>query len=376
MLDLDNPPTFEELENAMSKMKRRKVGGKTGILPELLMYGGSELMDRLLLLIEDIWREGAVVKDWKDAVIVPIPKKGDLKSCDNWRGISLLEDTGKVFGRILNGRLQMIAEKILPESQCGFRVGRGCVDMIFVARQLMEKTRKHDDSLFTLFMDLRKAYDSMPRSALWSVLEKSGVPPTMLSVIRSLHEGMTAVVRVGDGYTNSLSVENGLRQGCTIAPTLFNLYFSAMVASWRAQCPRSGVTVKYKIGRKLVGDRTAKTRLKEVVVTESQFADDVAAYATTRGGLKEMTSTCVKTTADWGLTVSLQKTKAIAAGRNAETINSAPIQLSNGVVEVVDEFTYLGSNITKDGEIGSEVSIRVSKASRAFGCLKKCIFRN
>ena len=54
-----------------------------------------------------------------------------------------------------------------------------------------------------------------------------------------------------------------------------------------------------------------------------------------------MTSTCVKTAADWGLTVSLKKTKGMAAGRNVETISSAPIQLSNGVVEVVDEFTYL-----------------------------------
>ena len=55
--------------------------------------------------------------------------------------------------------------------------------------------------LFVLSMDLRMAYDSVPRKALWCVLEGYGVPPTMLSVIRFFHENMTAVVRVGDNLT-------------------------------------------------------------------------------------------------------------------------------------------------------------------------------
>jgi len=56
------------------------------------------------------------------------------------------------------------------------------VDMIFVARQLLEKTREHGDSLFIMFMDLKKAHDSVPRSALWSILVKCGVPPIMLNL--------------------------------------------------------------------------------------------------------------------------------------------------------------------------------------------------
>jgi len=57
----------------------------------------------------------------------------------------------------------VVAEKVLPELQCGFRKGRGCVDMVFVASQLVEKSREHDESLFVLFVDLQKAYDSVPR---------------------------------------------------------------------------------------------------------------------------------------------------------------------------------------------------------------------
>jgi len=76
-----------------------------------------------------------VFKDWRDALIVPVPKKGDLQSCDNWRGIGLLDVVGKIFAQIIQDRLQVIAEGLLPDSQCGFRGGRGCVDIIFVAKQ-------------------------------------------------------------------------------------------------------------------------------------------------------------------------------------------------------------------------------------------------
>ena len=182
----------------------------------------------------------------------------------------------------------MIAKKILPESQCGFRKGRGCVDMIFTARQLFEKSREHDGSLFALFVHHCKAYDSVSREGLWKVLWKYGVPTVMLSLIRSCHDGTTAVARVGDGTTDNINVRNGLRQGCTMAPVLFNLYFAVMVACWRGCCPK--VTVRYKIGRKLVGDRTAKAKLE---VT----ADDAALYTVSRKAVESVVMTFVTTAA-------------------------------------------------------------------------------
>ena len=73
--ELDDPPTCEELTVALSKLKKGKAGGKAGIMQELLVHGGAELTDRLLQLIQHVWQEGTVVEDWRDAEIVPIPKK-------------------------------------------------------------------------------------------------------------------------------------------------------------------------------------------------------------------------------------------------------------------------------------------------------------
>ena len=86
--------------------------------------------------------------------------------------------------------------------------------MIFVARQLLEKTQEPQDSLFILFVDLWSSYDSVSR-ALWQVLDKCGVPPRLLRIVKPIHEGMQVEVRVGASLSDSFEVRNGLCQGCT-----------------------------------------------------------------------------------------------------------------------------------------------------------------
>ena len=109
--------------------------------PEMTVAGGPVLHRVLLNLFRQVWGKGCVFDEWRDALVVPVPKRGDLNVCDNWRGISLVDVAGKLLGRILQERLQRVAERVLPDSQCAFCQGRGCVDMIFAARQLVEKAR-------------------------------------------------------------------------------------------------------------------------------------------------------------------------------------------------------------------------------------------
>ena len=107
--------------------------------------------------------------------------------------------------------------------------------MIYCARQLVEKARKHNTQIFMLFIDLRKVYDSISRSTLWYVLEKYGIPPTLLSIIHSLHDGMKAEVTVDDNLTPDFEVCNGLRQGCVIA-RLFSIFTSTLSSASGRRC--------------------------------------------------------------------------------------------------------------------------------------------
>ena len=109
-------------------------------------------------------------------------------------------------------------------------------------------------------------------------------------------------------------------------------------------------------------------------MTESQFADDVAVYAATREMLEEVVGEFVRTAADWGLTVSLEKTKLLAMGKRLKPEDNLPVQLDGGEIATVEDFTYLGSNIARDGELHGEVAVRLDKASRAFGCWRTSIF--
>ena len=68
-------------------------------------YGEEGFLSRLVELVYDIWRECSVPGDWCDAILVPIPKKGDLSNCENWRRISLLDVVGQVVSRVLQDRL-------------------------------------------------------------------------------------------------------------------------------------------------------------------------------------------------------------------------------------------------------------------------------
>ena len=119
-----------------------------------------------------MWDEEAITQQFKDASIIHLYKKGNRQLCDNYRGISLLAIAGKILARVMLNRLIVHLEHgLLPKSQCGFRGGRGTVDMIFAARQLQEKCQEQYDDPFITFIDLTKAFDTVCREGILLIRE-------------------------------------------------------------------------------------------------------------------------------------------------------------------------------------------------------------
>ena len=249
--------------------------------------------------------------------------------------------------------------------------------MIFTVRQLVEKAFEHQTKQFLTFVDLKKAYDSVPRTALWRALEKLGVPDQIIDIIRSFHEGMQAQVRMDGELLEEIAVENGLRQGCTMAPVLFNLYACLVVERWMARMNDKegvGTYMQCKFDHKLF--RRSTRGAEERRLTECQFADDAALLSTTRIGAEQAIKSFIEVAGAFGLTVSLSKTKLMVAGHDVQEEEKAPIHLEGGEIEHVDSFAYLGSVVSSNGRIDAEVDRRIANASKAFGALHNAVFND
>ena len=121
----------------------------------------------------------------RDVKIITLYKnKGDRSDCNSYRGISLLSIVGKVFVHVVLTRLQVLANRIYPESQCG-RPERSTVDMIFTVSQLQEKCREQQMPLYIAFIDLTKAFDLVSRRGLFQLLKKIRCSPHLLNITAS-----------------------------------------------------------------------------------------------------------------------------------------------------------------------------------------------
>ena len=155
--ELDTKPTTEELNKIINS---RESPRQRRDPPDLIKHCATTLLLPLHEVLCQCWKEGAVPQDMRGAKIVTLYKnKGERSDCNNYRGSSLLSIVSKVFARVILVRLQKLAERVYPESQCGFRAERSTVDMVFSLRQLQEKCREQQMPLYVAFIDLTKAFD-------------------------------------------------------------------------------------------------------------------------------------------------------------------------------------------------------------------------
>nr|VZI43717.1 unnamed protein product [Spirometra erinaceieuropaei] len=339
-LDLDLPPSLQETIRAVQQLSSGKAPGSDAI---------------------------------------PAERKGNRQVCDNHRGISLLNIGGKIFARILLNRLNIHLEQgLLPESQYSFRRHRGTSDMIFAARQLQEKCQEMRTHLYSTFVDLTKAFDTVNREGLWKIMQKFGCPERYTQMVRQLHDGMMARVTDNGAVSEALAVTNGVKQGCVLAPTLLSLMFSAMLMdAYRDERP--GIRIAYRTDGHLMNQRRMhfKSRVSTTTVHELLFADDCALNTTSEEETQRSMDLFSAACENFGLVINTQKTVVMhQPPPNSATAFNAPPQISvNGTqLQVVENFSYLGSTLSRNTKIDDEVANRISKASQAFGCLQSTVW--
>jgi len=110
-----------------------------------------------------------------------------------------LSIAGKIMAHIILNRINsIITPNILPETKCGFRGGRSAMDMVFNLRQIQEKCTEQNMTLYAVFGDFSKAFDTVLREGLWCVLRTFGLTEKVINLLKALHDGMRAQVAQGN----------------------------------------------------------------------------------------------------------------------------------------------------------------------------------
>ena len=147
--------------------------------------------------------------------------KGPKSKCSNYHPITLLSVPGKVFARVILARIQPLLNRTRRPQQSGFTRGRSTIDTIFALRLLSEIHHEFNRPLNVAYLDIKAAFDSVDRRALWKALRSRFIPDLLTDLIAALHENTGAGFRVGKNKSARLETTSGVHQGCILAPVLF-----------------------------------------------------------------------------------------------------------------------------------------------------------
>ena len=309
----------------------------------------SSLGRVLLRLVRLLFVAGVTPEVWNVSVVVSIPKKGDARDMNNSRGISLIPVAMKLVTKILFRRIYASLEELgwfAPE-QAGFREREECMGHACALYEVLHNRKQSNVDSYVAFLDVKKAYDTVPHEAFMRKLELIGVSGRILRFIRGLYTNARVVVRTSFGYSDPVVIQRGLRQGCTGSTIGFDIFVNDLPNLLR-----------------VVGVRI----LDEQRMGGCLFADDIAIVCESP---LEMTDS-LRIASDWATLHELQfgisKCGIMGIGDMAHNnVVNAEWILQDQRVPVVENYVYLGNWFNNDLDLDAMVQYRVGKGERALG---------
>ena len=341
------PILREEVEAAIRSLQNGKAAGVDNVPAELLKYGGTEVIDILTKICNKIWQTGQWPTPWTQSLIITLPNKGNLRQCQNYRTISLKSHASEVMLKVILNRLKPHAEEIMAEEQAGFRCERSMTELIFNLRVLSEKYSQHQQCIYHVFIYFEKACDRVWHKALWATMNKYNIDQKLIQCIKGLYSKATGALLVQGTVREWFRTRIGVRQGCLLSPTLFNIVLTSIMTD----------ALESYSGTVSIGGRK---------ITNLRYADNIVGLAGSEQELANLVKSLDETSSRYGLKISAEKTKLMT---NSSTSITRKITVSGKELQTVKLFKYLGAIISEEGS-ETEVSERAVQTRRAMAKLK------
>ena len=327
---LELPLDIYELTNSLKNMKNDKSPGPDGFTSEFFKIFWKDLKYFLLRSINEGIEKGELSITQKQGIISIIPKGDKVRELlKNWRPISLLNITYKIFSGCMAARLKTVLIDIIHENQKGFLKNRFIGENIRQLYDIMFIAEEENIPGLLVMIDFEKAFDSISWKYMDKILKFFNFGPFFIHMLKTLYHNASLCVIQHGFFSEFFKIERGCRQGDPVSPYLFILCVEILGALIRAEKDIKGINIgqnNYKI---------------------LQYADDTA--LTLDGSEKSLriTLNLLDQFAKFsGLKPNINKTKSVWIGSK---INSIDILCSDRDLKWTNEpFTFLGVTFSTD----------------------------
>ena len=342
------PFSMKELKTVITSIQSKKSPGLDNI--PALIWKDEHFHPFLLDLCNQVFTNLECPPIWITSGIIPVPKKGDLSGPCNYRGISLTPIAAKIFNKLILNRLVPALDHLLRRNQNGFRRKRSTISQILSLRRIVEEMRNANKELTLVFVDFKKAFDSINRNVMFEILALYGIPPEIIKAIKVLYTNTKAKVITTDGETDVFNIVAGVLQGDTLAPFLFIIVLDYVLRISLDVNNNKGLLIKPRGSRR----HPAK------YITDIDFADDIAIPSNTVENAESLLHSLEEAAAYVGLVCNESKTEFIST-----SINPSMSAKSGKQLKEVSDFKYLGSYI-----MNSEKDFKTRKVLAWSACNK------
>ena len=187
--DTENAPPFteREVESYLKDMSTNKAPGPDQITSDGYKLGGEQITKGLTKCFNKILETKTIPPSWNEAKIIILYKKGDPDDIKNYRPISLLAHSYKLFTRLLQKRMEEVLDRNQPREQAGFRKKISTTDHIYTLNQVIEKCNEFNLPLCVGYIDYEKAFDSVEHFAIFEALRKINVKEDYVQILENIY---------------------------------------------------------------------------------------------------------------------------------------------------------------------------------------------